>query len=178
MIIGLTGLAGSGKSEVAYALRNVAKTTTIPFAGPLKSMLKAVGFTDAQLYGDEKSVPLPQFGGRTPRQMMQWLGTEWGRELVDDQIWITLWKKAVSEAKTPLVIADDVRFPNELNAIREMGGVVWRIERPGVVAMGHESEVHIPRMRVDAVIHNTSTLFELRQEADYHLHALVTADAG
>ena len=163
MIIGLTGLAGSGKSEVAHALREVAQFQRVAFADPLKSMLAAVGFTDAQLYGDQKAEPIPEFG-KTPREFMQTLGTEWGRNLIDQDIWLKLWRKKV-EALGPSaeIVADDVRFANEADAIRALGGQVWRIHRPGLVAMGHASETQ--PINVDLVIENTAGLHELRQAA-------------
>jgi len=164
MIIGLTGLAGSGKSEVAQVLRELGNFRRVPFAGPLKDMLAAVGFTHAQLWGDEKATPIPDLGGVTPRHVMQTLGTEWGRGCVHPDIGITLWRRR-AEGFGGNIVVDDVRFPNEVEAVKALGGVVWRVERPGVEAMGHESEVHIPHLAVDGVIRNKAGLYELREEA-------------
>lgn len=164
MIIGLTGLAGSGKSEVAAALRELGQFHRIPFAGPLKTMLSSVGFSDAQLWGDEKEVPVPELGGVTPRHLMQTLGTEWGRNTIHPDIWVTLWERAV-EARSGHVVVDDVRFPNEVDIVRSLGGQVWRIERPGVATMNHASETQIASLEVDSVIQNTGDLFHLRQAA-------------
>ena len=167
MIIGLTGLAGSGKSEVAAALREFGGFKRVPLAGPLKSMLETVGFTHAQLWGDEKATPLADFGGKTPRHIMQTLGTDWGRQMVDQDIWITLWKKSVTVGPHAdyNVVVDDVRFPNEVEAVRALGGQVWRVERPGVATMGHESETHIANLAVDRILPNTAGLYELREMA-------------
>lgn len=167
-IIGLTGLAGSGKSEVALALR-IEGFRRVAFADPLKSMLAAVGFTHEQLYGAEKGIVVPELG-HTPRFLMQTLGTEWGRDLIHPEIWITLWRRRAESCGHPVVV-DDVRFPNEVETIKAMGGQVWRVTRPGVVSMGHESEVHIPRLPVDQAITNDGTLHELREHALRLLHA-------
>jgi hypothetical protein len=179
MIIGLTGFAGSGKSEVARFLREDAGFRRVAFADPLKSMLSAVGFTHEQLYGDQKMVPMPEFGGKTPRHLMQTLGTEWGRRLVDPEIWITLWKRQAEAvmSRRDLVVADDVRFPNEVEAITALGGEVWRIRRPGVSVMSHESEAHIAYLRCSEVIDNAYDLHTLRTSAGWAL-ARAMARAG
>lgn len=169
MIIGIAGLAGSGKSEIAHTLTVDRGFKRFPFAGPLKAMLEAAGFTHPQLWGDEKAVPLPEFGGKTTREIMQTLGTEWAREMVDNEFWITIWKRHVKSYLTTKslgarhIVVDDVRFPNEVKAIQNLGGQVWRVNRPGVVPMGHASEKHIRLLPVDASIHNNADLHALRQ---------------
>ncbi|MDX2308096.1 MAG: hypothetical protein NW216_07655 [Hyphomicrobium sp.] len=58
--------------------------------------------------------------------------------MIAPEIWIEAWKLA---ANGRAVIADDVRFPNEAAAVRALGGIVIRIERPGLVAAAaHTSE--------------------------------------
>lgn len=167
MIIGITGLAGSGKSEVAHVLKETARFRRVAFADPLKGMLASIGFTHEQLYGGEKEVPLAEFGGKTPRHMMQTLGTEWGRHLIVDEIWVTVWKRQVMGLleRAHHVVVDDVRFPNEVEAITSLGGEVWRVERHGVRAMNHPSEVHISSLNVAHTIGNNGGLHDLRQMA-------------
>lgn len=163
MIIGLCGLAGSGKSEVAQVLREIGGFERIAFADPLKSMLAAVGFTHAQLYGDQKEAVMPDIG-KTPRQMMQTLGTDWGRDLVDPEIWVKLWLRKVGNSRNHVVV-DDVRFPNEIQTIHDLGGEVWRVSRPGAAATGHESERYADSLPADLTIFNESDLYELRERA-------------
>lgn len=163
MIIGLCGLAGSGKSEVAKVLLEQGNFERIAFADPMKSMLSAVGFTHAQLYGDQKEVEVADLG-KTPRQMMQTLGSDWGRNLVHPEIWVNLWLRQVMGTKNHVVV-DDVRFPNEIETIHGLGGEVWRINRPGIPEMGHESERHVTSLAVDVNIFNEHGLQELRHRA-------------
>lgn len=74
-------------------------------------------------------------GYLTPRKVLQTLGTEWGRDYSKD-VWIdyTL-RKAGERLKDNLlldyVVVTDVRFMNEAKKIREVGGHVWRVTRPG-----------------------------------------------
>lgn len=145
MIVGLSGLAGSGKSAVAEALVRELGFARVKFADPLKNMLRRMladmGHTaediERHMEGDLKEVPMPELGV-TPRHLMITLGTEWGRDLVHEDIWTRLWLARAE--RFPLVVADDVRFPNEVALIRSMGGVYWRIERPGIVQAAHSSE--------------------------------------
>jgi hypothetical protein len=145
MLIGLSGLAGAGKSEVAAVLMNEFGFVRVKFADPLKNMirtmLRGMGHIDEDvermIEGDLKEVEIPELGV-TPRRLMITLGTEWGRDLIREDIWIRLWTAAAEMHAD--VIADDVRFPNEVDAIRGRGGQLWRIERPGLVAGDHVSE--------------------------------------
>lgn len=145
MIIGLSGLAGAGKSVVADVLVRELGFTRVKFADPLKNMLRTMladmGHTaedvERHIEGDLKEVPMPETGV-TPRHMMITLGTEWGRDMVRPDLWVRLW--AAKAERFERVVADDVRFPNEIEALRALGGHLWRVERPGLVSSGHVSE--------------------------------------
>lgn len=141
-IIAFTGLAGSGKSTAAAHLVRHYGFHRVRFAGPLKNMMAALGCTEREIDGDRKEQPCALLGGKTPRYAMQTLGTEWGRDLITQDLWIRAWQKAVDELSpgTPVVV-DDCRFPNEAEAVRAAGGVIVRIERPGAgTASVHASE--------------------------------------
>lgn len=170
MLIGLTGLAGAGKSEVAGYLAQHHGFRRVAFADPLKSMLLAAGFSRAQVYGDLKGALDERFGV-TPRRVMQTLGTEWGREMAHPDIWVRLWAEKVADplAHGVFVVAEDVRFENEAARIRELGGQVWEITRPGIDRMGHVSENH--EIEPDARIHNVAGLFDLFLSVDALLGA-------
>lgn len=95
------------------------------------------------------------------RRLLQHIGTEGGRKTLDEALWI----KQVS----PLVrgkwnyVITDVRFLNEAEFIRNHGGIVVRVERPGYgPALGHVSDVHDAALW-DEVIHNNGTLDDLRK---------------
>lgn len=136
--------AGSGKSTVANALIQKADFVHVPFAGPLKRIGTAVlveaGFSEIEarrfLYHDKHS-EIPGLGV-TGRHLLQTLGTDWGRRQINPTIWRDLWarqvntlrKQAWREARECRIVVDDVRFPNEAELIRKMGGFNWLIERP------------------------------------------------
>jgi hypothetical protein len=132
-LIGLTGPAGCGKSTIAQTLSFSAWVVRHRFAGPLKAMLRTLGLTEAQVDGNEKELSCALLGGRTPRYAMQTLGTEWGRGLLDDDLWLraTLLQidATLAETRSPIVVIDDVRFDNEAAAIRTRGGIVIKLVR-------------------------------------------------
>ncbi|MFG1370674.1 deoxynucleotide monophosphate kinase [Xanthobacter oligotrophicus] len=125
MLIGFAGRAGAGKTTAARHLIERHGFERVRFAGPLKEMMRALGCTEDEIDGTRKEVPCDLLGGRTPRQAMQWLGTEWGREMIAPDLWTRAW--AYAAAGKPKVVVDDVRFPNEVEAIRAFGGVVIEI---------------------------------------------------
>lgn len=153
MLIGFCGPAGAGKSTAAAYLVEHHGFVRVRFAGPLKAMMRALGCSEREVDGDLKETPCILLGGRTPRQAMQWLGTEWGRQMIAPDLWQRAW--AAEADRHPLVVCDDVRFPNEEAAIRARGGIIVRIECPWAAspASGHASEQQ--PIKADAVIRNT-----------------------
>lgn len=152
-VIAFTGLAGSGKSTAAAHLV-AAGWQRVRFAGPLKAMMAALGCTHAEIDGPLKEQPCALLGGKTPRHAMQTIGTEWGRDLISQDLWIRAWNAALSRVPPGVsVVVDDCRFPNEVDAVRAAGGVLVRIERPGAgTASVHSSEQHA--LPADAVLRN------------------------
>ena len=144
-LIGFCGPAGCGKTFAATHLAASFGYSRVRFAGPLKAMCKALGMTDAEIDGPAKEQSCDLLGGRTPRWAMQTLGTEWGRDLIDPDLWVRAWERqALSflDAGDPVVV-DDVRFANEAAAIWQRGGVLIRLDRAGAgrsAGEGHASE--------------------------------------
>jgi len=137
-VVALTGAAGSGKSTAADYLILRHDYERVKFAGPLKDMCRAIGLTEDHIEGRLKEVPCDMLCGKTPRHLMQALGTELGRNLIGEDFWIRLWLHRVAAAKR--VVVDDCRFPNEAEAVRSLGGVIIKLEGRGGIAGGHESE--------------------------------------
>jgi hypothetical protein len=147
-IIGLCGLAGSGKTTIANHLVQHHGFVRLPFAGPLKAMTAAFGLGPREMGGDLKEVPSDLLCGKTPRQFMQLLGTEFGRDLIGEDVWVRAWERALGEIAPdgfqPLrIVADDLRFENEAATIRKRGGSVVHLIRDGAGSAtggGHSSE--------------------------------------
>jgi hypothetical protein len=172
IIIGLIGVAGSGKTLVARRIENRG-FTRMRFAGPMKEMLRVgLRLTDEQLDGDQKMVPIAEFGGHTPRTLMQTLGTAWGRNIVGPDLWIRAWERHAAMVQGPIVV-DDVRFPNEARAVRNAGGVLWRVYRPGLTTMDHISERLQAEIQDDVLLNNATTLDDLDISVDAALASLL-----
>lgn len=134
----------SGKTTVAQCL--VAQGYTIvPFAEPMKlmlaPMLECLGYSEAEikrrLYVHKEEL-IPELKVST-RHLLQTLGTEWGRSCVAPDVWLNLWRCRVS--RLGRVVVDDVRFPNEAELVRSLGGEVWKLTRPGALrGKSHASE--------------------------------------
>ncbi len=180
-IIALTGLSGSGKSEVAKYLQYGHGFTPVKFAGPLKAMLEAFyrycGVSDdailRKLEGDLKETPCPYLCGRTPRYAMQTLGTEWGRQLIGGNLWTNSWFSAVDSVDGP-VVTDDCRFPNEVEAIRIMNGAIVKMK---AAVRRREDSDHVSEQELhdgycDRIIENDGGIGHLRASIDDIMYPL------
>jgi hypothetical protein len=171
-IIGITGLIGAGKTQTAQCLEVRHYFTRVRFAGPLKEMMLCLGLTHEEVDGSGKELPCELLGGCTPRRAMQTLGTEWGRQLVHSDLWINAWKRHARRllSEDGKVVADDVRFQNEVDTIRSLGGKIIQVSRPGVEATGHVSEGQ--DIKADVQISNNGSLADLQKTVDGIMRSL------
>jgi hypothetical protein len=160
-LIAFTGPAHSGKTTAANLLCEKFGYNRISFARPLRDMLLAIGLTEEELSGG-KEEPSKLLYGTTPRRAMQSLG-DWGRSL-DENFWLGLFtRKMLHGPAGARWVCDDCRYDNEAAAIRAFGGVVVRVDRPGLdFRTEHSSEHGISPHFVAATVRNDSTkaLFE------------------
>lgn len=172
-VIGFCGLAGSGKTTAAKRLMEKHNFALVSLGQPLKYMLGAllemcggvpIDKCHRMLYGDLKEVPARELGGRTPRHAMQTLGTEWGRKFIAPSLWVDAWRDVAQ--RYSCVVVDDVRFPDEAAAITAMGvgGRLYVLHRPGLVAGSHESERNT--LVVDGAVMNDGSVEDLHDKID------------
>lgn len=152
-VIAFVGPAGCGKSTAAKAIERAHRFS---FADPLKQMLLTMGVTHESLYDPVgKNQPIPWLGDKTGRELMQSLGTEWGRGMVHRDIWLRVGeRKLLRLIEDGPVVIDDVRFANEAELLRSLGGVVIEIRRHNVSYGHHESEKGLPFELIDFTIAN------------------------
>jgi hypothetical protein len=141
MIIGICGFIGSGKDTVADYLVNFHGFRRESFANTLKDAVSHVfGWDRTMLEGRTKQAREwreqvdPWWAERlnmphlTPRWILQYWGTEVCRKSFHDDIWIASLENKLRNSKDNVVISD-CRFPNEIKAIKQAGGVVVRVVR-------------------------------------------------
>jgi hypothetical protein len=141
MIIGIAGFQGSGKDTIADYLQNIYGFKRDSFAGTLKDAVAAVFGWDRELLEGrtresrawrEQVDPwwAARLGmpGLTPRLVLQRWGTEVARKSWHDDTWIASLENKLNKAHNDIVITD-VRFPNEIAAVRNAGGIVIRVVR-------------------------------------------------
>lgn len=172
-VLGLSGYARSGKDTVADHLVETQGYTRISFADPMREALVALdpvihlGGYPIGVAAAVRMVGWEKLKGMSSdiRPLMQRFGTEVGRAMFGENFWVELALSRIPDGSK--VVFADVRFPNEADAIRDLGGEIWRIERSGVEAVNaHVSERALDDYTFDATITNAGTLEDLYAAAD------------
>lgn len=197
MIIGLTGLAGCGKSTLANYLVEKHGFERVSFAAPLKKMLRTlnpiIGYGQYALTGpmlqvrlsdliedgmSEADIKESEFGAEY-RRLLQVLGTDCIRA-VDDNFWVRAAMGQIEYGKR--YVFDDVRFPNEGSAVTsDVTGTLWNIPREGLVRGEHSSEQWAGKMDENFHLPNDGTPEELFRQANCiikHLEGVRDAKAS
>jgi len=205
MIIGVCGLIGAGKDTIADYLVNVHEFRRESFANTLKDAVAAVfGWDRTLLEGRTKQgrqwreqvdtwwaerLNIPHL---TPRWVLQYWGTDVLRNHFHDDIWVASLENKLRKSTDDIVISD-CRFPNEIRAIKNQGGIVIRVVRgeepiwmdaaraymsgPSTIgwALGknvldtcniHASEYSWTATNFDAIIDNNGTIDNLYEQMD------------
>jgi dephospho-CoA kinase len=175
MIIGLSGYAQTGKDTVAKFLVEHYGFTRIAFADPIREALYALD----PMIADYPAIPnirlswiVDRSGWESVKQesaevrrLLQRLGTEVARNQWSPSFWVDL---AMQKAnKFDKVVITDVRYPNEYEAIRGANGDVWRVTKPGVVAVNsHPSETELDKFVFDGTISNDGSFESLHKSVE------------
>lgn len=198
MIIALCGSIGSGKDTVANILIQECGFSRMSFAAPLKRAVAAIfnweyslleGITDeSRAWREEvdtwwsKRLDIPNL---TPRFALQHIGTDVMRNCFHEDIWAASIEAHLRNVDGNVVLSD-CRFPNELQTIRNAGGVVWEVRGKklpewyniavqantgDVQAINdltkfsiHPSETAWIGQPTDAVVNNNSSLASLKDQ--------------
>lgn len=174
----------SGKDTFGNALARFLGAVTIAFADPLKEIAVLLGMPYSVAYGGEKErrawKKFLKAKGREcdGREWLQWLGTEFGREQVGEDIWLERLLEHVKGRRTPpFFVVTDVRFENELHRTEELAQEAgldvrfFRIRLKRQEAPGGETHVSeteqlgIPDSAFDEVVTNDGTKKDLEAAA-------------
>lgn len=169
-VVAFTGPMGSGKSTAIKYLQSylfgIGKSPTlVKFAQPLYDMQELIYQRIESVYERPSTFV-------KDRKLLQWLGTDWGRDTISRTLWVDLWKvDALSLIYTDpgyVVLCDDCRFDNEAEMVRRLGGVVIQLQTTrnldrittanGIKA--HSSEAGINPSYVYSTVSNDGTINE------------------
>lgn len=191
MIIALSGYATCGKDTVADILVEDHGFAKYAWADTLRLACQAldpivhydgeqeIRYNDALSalgYNEAKAV-YPEF-----RRVLQYLGTEVGRNLIDNNVWVgATMKRIIGERSlSDDIVFTDTRFPNEALAVQarsEALGYVVRVVRPGVLAQSdHPSEISLDDWAWDYTLYNGGTIGELGDNVRIMLERLRNRD--
>lgn len=131
-IIALSGAKTVGKTTIAKALQSYAINSEImSFANPIKDMLIAMGVPEDSIFGSKKQTIIQELGF-SGRELMQSLGTEWGRNMINQDIWVYSLHKKILASDSQTIIIDDCRFPNEAEWVKSQDGIIIELIRDGI----------------------------------------------
>jgi hypothetical protein len=176
-VLGLSGWARSGKDTIADYLVDVEGYTKVSFAQPMKEAMYRLNprITVNEVVNTALRVGIDVYGWdglkeRSPdiRGLLQRFGTEIGREMFGENFWVDYALNSIEDGSK--VVFSDVRFPNEADAIRQLGGKVYRVERYGVEAANdHISEHALDNYKFDGTINNNGSIQGLQQNVEQEL---------
>lgn len=170
MLIGLCGLAQAGKDTVCARLAEVAEAEVVrhAFADKVYACAAACIGVEVEVLRDLKTNPAavvtlevmdgPQIGRPstlTIREYLQRLGTEGHRDLFGQDFWIKQVSPDLGDGRVHVVT--DVRFDNEAEHLRRLGGVMARVIGPPEVNVGdtHSSEAGVSARLLDLNVFNS-----------------------
>lgn len=166
-IIGIAGRARTGKDTVASLIHTQLGGYRYSFADPIRAMMRAgfdIDMSDPY-WQKNKENPVAALG-KSPREMMQTLGTEWGRDMVSDDVWLVL-AAAKLIKHGPGMIIPDVRFENEAAWIRHRGGTILHVTRKDAEPVAaHSSETPIKMIPGEIEVRNNGTLADLQSQVE------------
>lgn len=145
-LIAFTGKKYAGKSTAAREITKLVEyPATLSFASPIKRAALAMGFTNEEVYSNDKEDLIAPFNVSI-RRVFQSLGTDWGRNMIHPDIWLRMFERQYllqKKSGTQLVVVDDVRFDNEADMIISLGGTIIEVFGSPSAADHHVSEAGI-----------------------------------
>ena len=183
-IIGLCGNKRAGKDSFADHLISKYKTIQkYSFAGPLKKACQIMFCLSAEQIDGTLKETVDKRWGLSPRQIFQTFGTDLIRneypklvpgskvEKIGSSFWVyrfQIWyENWIKENPKKVLIITDIRFPDEFEVLKNMGGTIIKITRPSYsINDNHISEKNISKIDGDYHIINEGTLNEYQNKIE------------
>lgn len=182
MIIGLAGFKGSGKDTVAAYLVKEHGFERKAFADPLKQSIAALFNIEFHQVDQLKNDPdvwvalevgcaeSDYIDRMTFRTFLQRYGTESHRNVFGQDFWIDQTLPVQGFYPGRAIVVTDVRFQNEADRIRHLGGTLWFINRPtGEFSFVHAHSSEEIDFDTDLVIDNLGTIEDLYKATEFAL---------
>lgn len=183
VLLGLCGSKGSGKSTLSEYLCSTHHFHQYALADPLKQIASVFGFSNESLYGTQtQKTQLHPYWNISAREFLQTFGTDICRNQLQSKIpnmnlgktgivWIRMMETWVCEQRKKNhhnLVVHDVRFPDEINTIKELGGVIIYIQRDTKQDefCSHSSETSVSEDDTDHIIINNGSLEDLYSSLD------------
>ncbi len=187
MLIGLNGKLKSGKDTTFSIIKELRpEAERVSFAAKLKQSAAAALGIDLEtlewlknievyrysltansiengsfLVSDDTVPNVPPFN---VREYLQRVGTEAGRDVFGTDFWVDMALPSKTIHDDRFLVITDMRFPNEIDRVIELGGFTVRVNRFTETAHGgHASEQDIPDEQIDYELDNTGNLEDLRE---------------
>lgn len=185
-VIAISGKKRAGKDQAAQYMMDYCEglhCVKENFADPLKrECADATGIDITEFYDDRPErywlkwlgigFLFPQLMGPARkerwRRLLQYWGTDFRREMCGYDYWTNKYKERIKELEeegVDLVVTTDLRFPNEVETVKQLGGALIRVERPNLSTANAQ---HISEVALDddpgwhLVIHNEGSKQDLR----------------
>lgn len=156
-IVAFAGRKQSGKSTCAEFIKSLCDENDVKiynFADPLKQdiCMNILGLTHDQCYGNDDSkntLTNVQWDGKflTAREVMQFVGTDIFRKMQND-VWANATIYKIQQESPKLALIADCRFPNEVEAVKNIGGTVLKLTR-NPFNSDHDSETALDHHKFD-----------------------------
>jgi len=161
MIIALTGNKGSGKTTIAQYLEKKYKFIPYAFADPIKSALKIIFDWNDDFFSPDKKEKIDPYWGVSPRQMMQFFGTEVAqifltqhfsnfKKKIGKNLWVKHFEKFYNRNKHRDIIIHDLRFPHEYKFLKSIDTIVIKIVREWENNT-NSTDLHVSEQLIDTI---------------------------
>jgi len=181
VIIGLSGLKNSGKDTVAAYLVKEHGFERKAFADPLKQSVAAlfnIPFSEVDKLKNDTDVAVeirlftqgvssslqPEYRAWSFREFLQRYGTESHREVFGMDFWVDYTLPVQGFYPGRAIVVTDVRFENEADRVRFLGGSIWYVDRGQESTDEHVSEQF--DFVMDRIIENTGTVMDLYERVE------------
>jgi len=177
MIIAITGYKRSGKNTVSDYLKSKYGFTEYAFAKPIKEVASLIFGWSMDHIENSKELVDERYG-ISPRQFLQWFGTEGMQYILPDfypamkekvgrGIWVKIFEELYRCNPNTDYAISDFRFPHEEKALKDLGAYTIKVINPRINNVDtHESEKHIDVFKCDYFIYNTDTFENLYSQVD------------